>query len=272
MRSYGNNLAASLNTYAYMFCWDQTEEGRRVGYPSEYFAETASTMTAFLTDTLYLRDELASQYRLPLPVLDRIVPLFTPAQCNALRPSVARRVMDSGGPGCRQTVLWAGRLDRQKRFDLVQEIARLMPDVSFWCWGEALLDNPPDTGRIPANMVMKGRFDSFDDLPLTEAGVWLFTSAWEGMPTTIIELATRGVAVVATAVGGVSELVHVDSGWPIAPDSDAAVYVDALRHALVNPQEAMYRAERLQSRVTRIYTEQVYDESLAKLLAAERWP
>ena len=81
------------------------EDGRRVGYPSDYFAETSATMTAFLTDTLYLRGELARLYRLPPSVLERIVPIFTPAQSNDLVPSVARRVMDGRVLGYQQIVL-----------------------------------------------------------------------------------------------------------------------------------------------------------------------
>jgi len=272
MRSYGKYLSKSLNTYAYMFCWDQTEDGRSMGYPSEYFAETAATMTAFLTDTFYLRDELARVYRLPLQVLERIVPIFTPAQSMVQIPSAVRSSMDSEDLGCQQTVLWAGRLDRQIRFDFVQEIARLMPDVSFWCWCEELQDYSSDLTRIPDNIKMKGHFKCFIDLPFAEAGVWLFTSAWQGMPTTIIELAIRGLPVVSSSVDAVSEFIQVDSGWPIKPDAEATAYVEALRHALGNPQEATRRAERLQSRVTGTYTDQKYDESLSKLISGESLP
>ena len=65
LRSHGVNLAATLHTYAYLFCWDQTPSGLRVGYPAEFFAGTAANMTAFLTDTIYLRNELATIYQLP---------------------------------------------------------------------------------------------------------------------------------------------------------------------------------------------------------------
>jgi len=270
MRSYGKNLSISLNTYAYMLYWSQAEDGRNMAHSSEYFADTAATMTAFLTDTIYLRDELTRVYRLPLQVFERIVPIFTPAQSQGLMPSVMGLAFDSEGIGCQLTVLWAGCLDSQKRFNFVQEIARLMPDVSFWCWCEALQNYALDSTGIPDNIKMKGNFENFDDLPEIESGVWLFTSNWQGMPTTIIELATRGVPIVASSVGDVSELIQVDSGWPIEPDAEAIDYVEALRHALGNPQEATQRAERLRSRVTGTYTVQNYDETLAKLILSER--
>jgi glycosyltransferase involved in cell wall biosynthesis len=269
MRHFGANLAASLQTYAYMFCWDQTPSGIRVGYPADFFAETVANMTAFLTDTIYLRDELAAMYRLPATVRDRIVPLFTPAQTPLRTPSVARCVLDKADPASRRLVLWAGRLDRQKRFDLVQDIARRMPDVEFRCWGAALLDAQPNLAKLPENVAMQGSFETFDDLPLTDAGAWLFTALWEGMPTTIIELATRGVAIVASAVGGVPELIQPDTGWPVPAIASVDDYVAALRHALSDPEEAARRAETLQRRVASVHTEAMYDAELARLLGEE---
>ena len=267
--TYGANLAATLRTYAYLFCWDLTPSGLRAGYPAEFYAQTANDVTAFLTDTQYLKNELSAMYRLPAPMRDRIVPMFTPAQTPVRTPSIARLVQDQGDPRSSRLVLWAGRLDRQKRFDLVQAIAWLMPDVEFRCWGAALLDAPPDLTNLPSNIRMQGGFGSFDDLPLTEAGAWLFTALWEGMPTTIIELATRGVAIVASAVGGVPELIRPDTGWPVPGDADSMVYASTLRIALNSPEEATRRAEALQHHVASIHNEVLYDTALAQLLAAE---
>ena len=123
---------------------------------------------------------------------------------------------------------------------------------------------------LPANVAMQGSFDNFDDLPLEEAGAWLFTALWEGMPTTIIELAIRGVPIVASAVGGVPELIQPDTGWPVSAHASADDYVAALRCALGAPEEAMRRAEALQRRVASVYSEKVYDAALDALIMAER--
>ena len=135
--------------------------------------------------------------------------------------------------------------------------------------GASLLDLPPDLTMLPSNVTMQGSFDSFDDLPLADAGAWLFTSLWEGMPTTIIELAVRGVAVVASAVSGVPQLIRPDTGWPVPPEAGAGGYVAALRSALGDPEEAVRRAEALQRLVASRHTEEVYDAALNARLVAE---
>jgi glycosyltransferase involved in cell wall biosynthesis len=268
MRDNKANMAATHANYAYLFCWDQTPSGQRVGYPAEFFAETAAHMTAFLTDTEYLKTELTSQYRLSSGIKEKILPLGTPAQSRLRSKAVARELAESGSP-LPSCVLWAGRLDRQKRFELVQEIASLMPDTIFRCWGAALLDTPPDLTKLPSNMVMEGSFESFDDLPLTQAGAWLFTSSWEGMPTTIIELAMRGVAVVASAVGGVPELIMDDTGWPIPPEAGAKDYVAALRAVFADPAGTADRAEALQNLAAARHVTDAYDTAIARLLDQE---
>jgi glycosyltransferase involved in cell wall biosynthesis len=268
LRDNQANMAASHANYAYLFCWDQTPDGRRVGYPAEFFAETVASVSGFLTDTEYLKAELTAQYRLAPQMQEKIVPLATPAQTAPRPVAIAREIAEARAP-LDPCVFWAGRLDRQKRFDLVRDIAMLMPDVIFRCWGAALLDAAPDLTMLPANIVMEGTFESFDALPLADAGVWLFTSSWEGMPTTIIELAMRGVAVVASAVGGVPELITPDTGWPLPPEAEAEDYVAALRVALADPSGAAKRAEALQSRAAERHATTAYDAALVRLLDQE---
>ena len=119
---------------------------------------------------------------------------------------------------------------------------------------------------------MQGSFDHFDDLPLEQAGAWLFTALWEGMPTTLIELATRGVAVVGSAVGGVPELIQPECGWPIQPGAGTDEYVSALQQALSDPPEAATRAEALQRRVAKQYNEAAYDAALGCAILASESP
>jgi glycosyltransferase involved in cell wall biosynthesis len=268
LRDNQANMAATHANYAYLFCWDQTPDGTRVGYPAEFFTATAASITAFLTDTEYLKTQLIAQYQPSPKTIAKIVPLATPAQTDIRPVAIAREIAD--GDPLSPCVLWAGRLDRQKRFGLVREIATLMPETTFRCWGTALLDAPPDLSELPPNMVMEGTFETFDDLPLAQAGVWLFTSSWEGMPTTIIELAMRGVAIVASAVGGVPELVTLDTGWPLPPEATASDYAAALYAALEDPAGAAERAKALQARAAARHDSTAYDAALSALLDQEQ--
>ena len=272
IRRYGPRMAPA-KLFAYLFCWDQTESGLRIGYPSEFFQPTQAHLAGLLTDTRYLKDELVRMYALPDDVSARIVALNTPARALGAMggdgATMAERGAASAALRPRPLFLWGGRLDFQKRFDLVVEIARRMPDCDFRCWGGAMLDLPPDLSALPSNITMMGRFTQLTDLPLGESDGWLFTSAWEGMPTTIIELGAMGVPIAASAVGGVPELLDAGTGWPVTPFDDVAGFVASLREMARNPAERCLRARALQDRVRRGYTMARYKAALAPLIMPE---
>lgn len=266
---YGRRLTAACETYSYYFCWDQTDEGRRVGYPSDYFPVVASRTTGTITDSGYLRDELIRLYRIPESQQSKIQVLRTPHVPEGEDGAVtkkARRANRALGPGARPLFLWAGRFDRQKRFDLLVEVARAMPDVDFWVWGQFLLDEGRKLPDLPINMVVRKPYTSFDELPLNEATGWLYTSGWDGIPTILIELAARSVPIVASRVGGVGELIDKTTGWPIDPDADVADYVAAITELASSPELALKKAKALQRRASKLHSTQEYESALRSFL------
>lgn len=83
------------------------------------------------------------------------------------------------------------------------------------------------------------------------ASVAVLTSEYEGMPVCLMEAAACGVPSVATAVGGVPELVQDGVTGLLAPAGDATAVADRLERLLVDPvlaaqlgAEARKRAER----------------------------
>lgn len=268
LERFGRRLRPHVNLYSYMFCWDQTADGIRVGYPSMFYASTAPNLTGLFTDTVYLRDELGRMYRPSKEISGRTMALFTPSRTERPKTPLAE-IGAQSATGRRPRVLWAGRLDRQKRFDLVQQIAQRMPQVDFLCWGDAVLDSPPDMSLSPRNLTLRPGFKSYDELPFESADLWLFTSAWEGMPTILIEIAVRGVSVVASAVGGVPELIDETTGYPVAEASDIDAYVAAISQALREPDQRVKRAAKLQERAASQYSQDRYVRDLKAIFAKE---
>jgi glycosyltransferase involved in cell wall biosynthesis len=74
-----------------------------------------------------------------------------------------------------------------------------------------------------------------DDLPrrLDEAEVMVVSSFMEGVPVVLMEAMAKELAVVATAVGGIPELVTPGSGWLVPPGSSeslAQALLEAVEH------------------------------------------
>jgi glycosyltransferase involved in cell wall biosynthesis len=269
-RRFGERLANFLNLYAYLFCWDLTETGVRGGYPGEFYPATGGFLSAIFTDSLFLKMELTRLYAVPPSLESKIVPLFTPAYSYADATPPAAPAIGSMDIQKRPVVLWAGRLDRQKRFDLVLDIAAKMPQVDFLCWGQPVLDGPTEPYTCPPNVVLKPAFRSLDEIPWADASVWLFTSAWEGTPTMLIQVALKGVPVVASAVGGVSELINDDTGWPVRSINDVDAYVASLQEAINHPRFGMERGLNLQRWAKSRHSVENYDAEIQRVLLQEK--
>jgi len=239
-----------------------------VGYPSMFYPGAAGVIKGVFTDTAYLRDELLRIYSPPSDVAERTKVLHTPSRTP--KQSIAFARISAGSASARRPlVLWAGRLDRQKRFDLVQQIAERMSHVDFLCWGDAVLDSAPTQTGLPRNLTLRRGFRSYSELPFEEATLWLFTSAWEGMPTILIEVAVRGMAVVASQVGGVPELVNEETGFPVVEVDNVDEYVAAVQACIDNRDLRIARAERLMAKAAKLYSQKTYVRDLTAIFACE---
>ena len=268
-KRFGVRLADRMNLYAYLFCWDMTEQGFKVGYPS-YYPHTGAFLSALFTDTVFLKEELTKLYSVPPMLRDRIVPLFSPARFDATAPTMAERAAATRSERKRPIVLWGGRFDRQKRLDIMEAVAARMRHVDFICYGAPMMDQAPQVSNFTKNVSIRGPFKSIEELPLHDIDAWLFTSAWEGMPLILIELALKGVPIVASAVGGVPELITNETGWPVYRFEDIDEYVGSLEQAIANPAMRIQRAKNLQRLAQAKHSPARYDKELRRVFSQEK--
>lgn len=260
LNPYGKALAATQRIFLLMFGNEQLALGNWVGLPLRYFYRCVDLAEGVITDSAYLRDWLVDRHQLPEESQDRIHVLRAPVD-----PNLELRAVVPRDPGDRPQVFWGGRLDRQKRVDLAFEIARRMPDVDFQMWGEQVLEAPL-LEAPPANVKLHGAYSHITDLDFGAADAWLYTSAWDGVPSQLLEVAMTGIPLVASQVGGTSEVLSSDDARPIVDLDDPDAYVAALREVLADPGAARRRAVALRERMLRERTEADYDRQVATLL------
>ncbi len=266
-RTFGARLQHQTNLFAYYFCSDRTLEGREAGYPVSYFANVLPFLKGAMFDTEQLARTISERYCLSGDLLDRVNVVYTPAMSAASSASLARKQSASKAKRASPVLIWAGRFDRQKRFDLLLEIARQMPDVTFRCWGRAVLDAPPSFADMPPNVSVNPPFKTYDELPLEEVDGFIYTSGWDGLPTILIELGAMGMPIVASAVGGVPELIDRKTGWPVPEDASVEGYVASIKEMLASPEERDRRSAELQKRVIAKHSRKTYSDTLRSLTA-----
>ena len=154
----------------------------------------------------------------------RLAPVAAPAMPEVRTP--AAEVREALGIGDAPLVLTVGRLAPQKDYPTLLSVAALVaaaePEVVFAVVGDGpLKDNLQariDAEGLPVRLL--GHRDDVADL-LGAADVFLLTSHWEARALVLQEALQVGVPVVATAVGGVPELVGDSAVLAAAGDSDA---------------------------------------------------
>lgn len=78
---------------------------------------------------------------------------------------------------------------------------------------------------VGSRVIFMGRLDPSEVAGcLAAADLFVLNSTYEGLPHVVLEAFAAGVPVVATAVGGVPEVVeHGQNGWLVTPGQDAAL-------------------------------------------------
>ena len=128
-----------------------------------------------------------------------------------------------------RTLVFAGRLTRQKGLDTALAAVAALPDVRL-----ALVGDGPERGRLEERVAARGldgRVAFLGARPRAEvlellagADAALLSSDWENLPHAAVEALAVGTPVVATAVGGVPEVVRDgENGLLVAPGDPEAL-------------------------------------------------
>jgi len=267
---YGRHLAMTHKLHCYYFCSDLDHSGNERGYPVDYFRKVLPYLKSALIDSRYLMNKLIARYSLPAEQQAKLHLLYSPCRdivdsCNTL-PIVVEQIKTQANRK-RPRILWAGRLDKQKRFDLVIQIAVKMRHVDFLVWGKAVLDDPPDMSYLPENLTIHSPFKSHQELPLSDSDGWLYTSEWDGTPNMLIEVGSLGMPIVASAVGRIPELISNSNGWLVRDFDDPESYVVQLNDMLSNPEERRLRASRLRDHIKIHHSQLEYNRIVSLVLS-----
>ena len=148
----------------------------------------------------------------------------------------------------RRRVLVVANLRPEKGYDVLIDAAALVleqfPDARFDCVGDG-----PELPALQARAVQQGVSHAFrwlgqrDDVPalLASAEIFALPSRTESMPNSVLEAMAAGLPVVASAVGGVPEVVNDGDNGVLCGAGD----VNALAHQLCRVMADRGLADRL---------------------------
>lgn len=252
---YGLAVTQRTRIFGSIYCDDFDRYGQPVGFARQYLPDCYRRLTKVFSDNNAFPELLRQTYGYR-PELFRVLksPVDASLSVSADRKPEGRRV------------LWAGRLDRQKRPDLLLAIAQSLPDVEFHVYGDAVLDYKAgvvDSLRRLKNVRMLGGFDGVERVPFATFPVFLYTSQWDGTPTMVIAAALASIPVVASCVGGVGDIVTETRGYPVSDIESVALYVARILEVLGDPILAEAKAAAAREYVMSEHSDKAFIQALA---------
>jgi glycosyltransferase involved in cell wall biosynthesis len=229
---YGKAIAETSRLYASAFCEDITPEGRSIGYPVCFLPQCFDTLTAVLSDNQHILKKLSDIFAFEkekLFVHHQPMIVVETAKLNP-RSTASKDSLD---------ILWASRLDIQKRPDILIKIAEGCKDQPFTfhvygapVYGTSEHDVKTFINSLNAlpNVRYYGPFDGLPSLPTERYDIFLYTSQWDGLPNVLLEAVSLGLPIVASATGGIPELIDDGkTGFVVNPFDNVDGYVNTLK-------------------------------------------
>lgn len=129
----------------------------------------------------------------------------------------------------KKTVLCIARLAPPKRSDIFMSVAKLLPEYAFvWIGNQQEVTKHPKNVFFLGNIPNAGMYNSNADL-------FMLSSNYEGLPMVILEAMSFGKPVVASDVGGISEIVQNDwNGYTLK--NEAALFAEKIKYILDNEE------------------------------------
>jgi glycosyltransferase involved in cell wall biosynthesis len=132
------------------------------------------------------------------------------------------------------TLAFAGRLTAQKSLRVALEAVAAVDGVELLIAGEG--DERAAIERDIAELGLGGRVRLLGAQPrarvvelFAAADAAILSSSWENFPHTVVEALAAGTPVLATATGGVAEVVHEGENGLLVPVGDAGALAGAIR-------------------------------------------
>ncbi|KVP97591.1 glycosyl transferase family 1 [Burkholderia ubonensis] len=265
----GGQLKRITHIFASIFAFQFADDGKsKIGYAAYFLQPGLPALTALLSDNQRFVIDARNEYRLGAQG-EKLQAVYNPSRTatSEWKTRAFARIASRGQDltGQRPAFLWAGRLDKEKRVDLLMAVVQACPHIDFYVYGQAVVNVSEQLPDMP-NFHLMGPFSSPEELVQARAYTgFLFTSKWEGMPNILLEIGTLGVPIVAPAVGGVGELISDATGYLLPEKPDVMDYRAAMESIISHPQEVEIRARALVELIDGRHTWQRFVERVKEL-------
>jgi glycosyltransferase involved in cell wall biosynthesis len=165
-----------------------------------------------------------------------------------------------------KVIMCISRISPQKKFELFLELAKQKPEYAF-VW----IGNKETVNNLPENVFCMGECHSAHQ-NLIFADIFILPSNYEGLPVSVIEALSYSKPVIASAVGGMTEMLDGENGFAVENTVSAfSEKIDYILHSEERLKEFSYNArqtyinhftiDKMITEYNKIYTE-IYNKNI----------
>ncbi len=175
-------------------------------------------------------------------------------------------------------ILWASRLDYQKRPAVVSKISEYLnthnSELCITAYGSSVFQEyTPAIFDGHSNLKYAGPYDGFASLPSEKYGIFIYTSLFDGVPNVLLEAMAAGLVVIAPDVGGISEIIKDGETGILLPslanDTEMAEsYARAIIDLSTNKELAIKISNNAIHLLQQRNSYQVYDKKISELFSS----
>lgn len=256
---HGTAMKNKTKLYASVYCDDFGETPVPRGYGRTALPRAWEHLTQVFSDNSSYPQLLHRDLGIPSELFTT---LYLPAPSSHKQPNI------SSTP----RILWASRLDHQKRPDILAAVAQHCPDVEFHVYGSPapsrLIRGTMRKLHQLRNVKLLGKFESFAQICAAGYAAFLYTSSWDGLPNVLLEAGAAGLPIIAPDIGGIADLIQQETGFLVRLTEDPSQYAQAIKTVLAQPEEARQRAVNLQALLVRRHTPEQFHNRVAEALGS----
>lgn len=207
----------------------------------------------------------------------QVATLHNPIDCTQLVVRGAETPAAAMAPD-RSHLVCIGRMTHEKGHDILlaalaqlrSDLGRSLPALEMWFIGDGPLRTLlQESAREIESPGLKIHFTGYLDNPhaiLSRSQGLIMPSRYEGLPNSVLEAGGLGIPVIATDVGGTSEVLSSQQYGHLVPSEDPAAMSAAIAELLRSPVIASMRAQKLRERIELEYSVPTYLTRISALL------
>lgn len=136
-------------------------------------------------------------------------------------------------------ILWASRIALQKRPDILKKISKeLSKDFEIDAYGVIEKKQYSKKYFKDSRVNYMGGFKGINSIETSNYDIYLYTSQTDGVPNILLEVASKGIPIVSSNIGGISEFITDKESGLLVDMEDIDGYVKAIEFLKNNPTYA----------------------------------